>query len=555
MAITYNHAQSGVVIDALLELFLWITRVRCSTVLILDNCDDVLSSKVRYDFIDLVTFLLQNSNHFVHIIIVAQSKLLMFDNFAHWTVKELSTEHSVHLLQKLAPGVPASQAELISNLVERCPLALKVVGSLLHLNGGDLLTKKLEVELNDDPIGVLDHPDDRDHQFRVIMELALSRFHEMMDDKCDFSVSLFPGTFSWEAGHNILPQPSLCLDAFVKYSLLDEYVHGYIHRYRMHRLIKKFLLEKVSINQTKQFKDRFSYYFESFIVMYIAGGLHEVDEIDEYALNLEKQNTQYCLDLLLSQEDPLTPKQLATLSYGFTDGLIPFVSLEPLFIAFMRNMTDVCSFVDSDPHLCGRLYSEIIQRLFSECTCKNMSSYLANLMSGQCPCTSTVADGIFQCHTVHDINNTESIWILLPVPIQGYIERVMRYNCYHSHVFAFNFFSMLSMLVLSVSMRLTRKWHKIVVTATIYVVSAFYTVHKYIDDDGNKIVPLQVFLKMMCHGSLFLLFLLMLLFVVHTTFQLTLVSITLVIMYFVMTYLWDGTTYPLQGCDFLPLCS
>ena len=124
------------------ELIQWSKQVQCFTVLILDNCDDILSSNIRGDFIDLINFLVRNSNNSIHVIVVAQAKLLLLDNFAQWTVRELTTENSVKLLQKLAPGVPSSQAELISSLVERCPLALKVVGSLLHLNGGDSYSDK-----------------------------------------------------------------------------------------------------------------------------------------------------------------------------------------------------------------------------------------------------------------------------------------------------------------------------------------------------------------------------------------------------------------------------
>ena len=533
-------------------MILWSKQVECFTVLIFDNCDDILSSKVRDDFIGLITILVQNSNNLIHVMVVSQAKLLLLDKFAQWTVKELSTEDSVELLQKLAPGIVPSQAELISNLVERCPLALKVVGSILHLNGGDILTNKLETELKDNPIGVLDRPDYREHQFRIIMELALSRFSEMMSDECDYSVSLFPSTFTWEAGLSILRQPGVCLDTFVKHSLLDEYLHGYLHRYRIHRLIKEFLLEKVTLPEKRQFKERFSNYFELFVLQYVEGGLHQLNEIEEYALNLETQNIQYYLELLISHEEHLTPKQLAILSYGFTEDMISLTSLKRHFTAFVNSITDLCSFVDSDPDLCGKLYSEIVQYSYTECTCRNVSQYLVYLINNDCPCTS--ADEIFQCQTVYDINNTESIWTLLPTHIQGYVERIMLHNCYHSHVFAVNFFTVLALFTLSVSIKFIRSTKKIIIIVMIYIiVGILHTVYQ-VSGEIRTIIIVETFFKMMCHKSLFLLLLFMLLLFVHDIFQIIIVTVTLTVFYFVMTYLWTGTTYPLQGCDFLPLC-
>ena len=79
---SYTKSKVVEVSNTVEELIQWSKQVECFTVLILDNCDDVLSSNIRGDFIDLVYFLVQNSNNFVHIIVVAQAKLLLLDNFA-----------------------------------------------------------------------------------------------------------------------------------------------------------------------------------------------------------------------------------------------------------------------------------------------------------------------------------------------------------------------------------------------------------------------------------------------------------------------------------------
>ena len=63
-------------------------------------------------------------------------------------------------------------------------------------------------------------------------------------EKCGYTVSLFPGSFSREAGTLILSKE--CLKQFEKHSLLDEYFFGNQHRYIMHRLIREHLKENIN---------------------------------------------------------------------------------------------------------------------------------------------------------------------------------------------------------------------------------------------------------------------------------------------------------------------
>ena len=533
------------------ELLLWSKGVDCFTVLILDNCDDLISSKLKFDFVDLVYHI---AGSFVHIIVVSQAKLLLVDSFDQWSVKELSTDDSVELLQKLAPGIGSSHAKTVSEFVERCPLALKVVGSILHHYGSDTLTRKLELELKNNPIGVLDQADQRRLQFRVIMDLAFSRIGDLISNECGHFVSLFPSSFSSEAGLSILPQPKVCLDTLVKFSLLDEYFYyDHLQRYRMHRLIKEFLRDTVTHMVRKWFKERFSGYFEDYLVQYATGGLKQLDAVDEYKISLETQNIQHYLSFLIDQELCLTPKQLVILSYGITTEIVSFNALKPHFKTFMTNLNQVCSFVDNDRILCGKLYSDIVQHFYTKCQCRTVSQYFKHLKSTQCPCTSQ--SGIFQCQTVLDINRTESIWVSLTTPIQRYLERIVLYNCYHDHVFAFNFFICNVLLLCSVIMNnLCRHCHRHVLSFAVYIFASILHAAFQVRGEVHVVAVVEIFLKTLCFKLLFLLFLCMSLLVIHTVRQMLYVVVILSVFYVLMYYLWRDTTYPLQGCDFLPLC-
>ena len=543
------------------QLILWSEKVKCFTVLILDNCDDIITTSHKDRFINLVLTLIRGSKNYIHVVFVTQAKVLLVDNFEQWTVQEMTTRDSVELLQKMAPGITSDDAETVSNYVERCLLALKVVGIMLHLYGSDTLTKKLKLQLQHNPIDVLDHADQRRLQFRFIMDLALSRIDELLQSECDYSMSLFPGTFDWEAGRSILEvsHPKICLDIFVKYSLLEEYYHhNYVHRYRMHRLIKEFLKNKVTNLSKQRFKERFSEYFEHFLVQHIKGGLNE---IDEYELSLETLNVHHYIGMLTSQKHELTPEQLAIFSYGVSKDLISFRALEPYYKNFINSLTEVCSILDSDTAFCGKFYSRIIEHVYSECKCKNVSRYFKYLLNSPCPCTSPVMNGVFQCQTVYDINHTKIVWVHLSTPVQEYLSRVMLYNCYHDHMFAINFLIFIACLALSTVLTIPRKYGYLITAFAI--VSILHIAH-LVQGEQQTITIIETFLKAICYKLLFLVLLCMSFIVVHSIkhifvvvislSHMFVVVISLTVLYFIAFILWRDTTYPLQGCDFLPLC-
>lgn len=166
--------------------------------------------------------------------------MLFSDGFDRWTVKNLSQSASVQLLDELAPAIGYDQLITIVELVEGCPLALKVIGQLLHIYGAEL-THKLKQEL----ITVLDKASIHRERFRGIMDVAFTQLGALKD--CGYLLSLFPGSFDMSAGIAIInSSPKECLELYVKHSLLDEQFLAYQYRYKMHRLIREYLKEKLS---------------------------------------------------------------------------------------------------------------------------------------------------------------------------------------------------------------------------------------------------------------------------------------------------------------------
>ena len=152
------------------ELKQWSKAINQTTVLIFDNADVIPSTSFRINtnFMDLISSLVHNSEMQLHIIIVSQEKLLPL---RRWTVKQLSQQASVELLNKLAPSIADSQLNKIAGLLQGCPLALKVIGNILDIYGENI-THELEDELQQQPIDVLDKVTNHKLRFRVTMDLV-----------------------------------------------------------------------------------------------------------------------------------------------------------------------------------------------------------------------------------------------------------------------------------------------------------------------------------------------------------------------------------------------
>ena len=115
--------------DLLKELQRWSEIMSCTNVLILDNCDDILISEYRQKFLSLISTLVMRSKFKLHniIVIVSQERLLYLDDFDCWTVKELNQSASIEMLDKIAPAIDNETLRTAAELVEGCPLALKVI--------------------------------------------------------------------------------------------------------------------------------------------------------------------------------------------------------------------------------------------------------------------------------------------------------------------------------------------------------------------------------------------------------------------------------------------
>ena len=414
------------------DLLTWSEKIQCPTVLILDNCDDTISHDMALEKLaQLMNQMLQNSKNQLRIIVTSRQQLYLLDDFESLTIKELNKEASIKLLQLFAPNISANHSEIVASLVEGCPLALKVVGMLLHKQR-DILSEILQEQLLKQPIKVLDKASLRKERFGAIMDVVYEQLGYYMKE-CGHYISLFPGSFPYQIGSEITPMGSdHCLQPFVEQSLLDEYYVGdsdshHNTRYKMHRLIREYFREKLKgtlndfeiQNLHQHFKDGYCHYFVDYVL-----NLTSVDEISEeqlYLYSIETHNIHHLLTLLLSKTVH-TPKELTILAYVVEEKLLPVNSVRSKFPQMMGAIADICHHNTMKRRKCGQLFSLIIKQLYLQCKCNNTYEYVMQIFSS--PCKDQ-----FPCQTVAEIYYQPAILMQLDQQEQNFLSRLKQHHC------------------------------------------------------------------------------------------------------------------------------
>ena len=397
------------------ELINWSESINCFVVLILDNCDDVISSFLG-EFTHFIKSLVHRSHDNLHIIIT--SRIKMSNWFVSWTVKELNMTTSILLLDKIAPGISVDNLTEIAKVVEGCPLALKVIGQLIDRYG-----EEIAHHLRKDIMVLLEKTSNRRERFPIIMEATLSKLEMLKDCSYMYTLSLFPGSFDKRAADAIITtsdtQEQECKsESYVKHSLLDEYFIPH-QRYQMHRLIREYLKNRVLTSDKRIFAKRLKAYFVTFLLKYATK--QELDYVQMQTVTTEMHNLYY-LKVLLMSENHLSARELAALA--FLTNIQQIVTLEELlnfYPMYMLKVNEILLYLN--PDLCRKLYLHIVKYLYEQCKCETLSEYVQNFFNSTCM-------EYFQCATINTLNQ------ILQQPSStaledesSFLNRVSKYHC------------------------------------------------------------------------------------------------------------------------------
>ena len=385
---SFSHEKSRSFVQ---ELRNWIGNIRCPTVLILDNCDDILVSASRDNFINLIYSLIGQSQ--LHVIIVSTQKLILLESFRYWIVSNLSVSASVYFLDQLVmPVIDTSYLVVVAELVEGNPLALKIVGKLLNLHGEKVVQEIHEIkeELRENPLNVLDKATIQKEKFRPVLDVAFARLGELKE--CGYVLGLFPGSFDKNAGMAVTS--ANCFESYTQHSLLDEYYLAYNQRYQMHRLIREYVKEKVSNTSVIAFNKDFGKYYQEFLLKFTIKA--NLNRYDKHSLSLETHNFDLLKDLLM-QIKQQSAKQLAIMAFLANENHLKLEELYDYFDLYMDKLSDICRILS--PTTCGGFYSYAVKYLYQKCKCETLSEYmlLVNVFHSSCM-------NVFDCRVVDQIN-------------------------------------------------------------------------------------------------------------------------------------------------------
>ena len=235
------------------RMFRWARDLNYNTLLILDNCDDILQTH-KDDFQQVIQTLVETSP-IIKVLMTSRHKAtLLDDSYDRYSLHELSHHSACQLLEATVKGnkLDSDTRGVIANLTGNVPLALRVIGSLLN-QPVPPRPETIIKELMQKPIQALS-PEELPEHHQVFASIYLSYKHLHLYDKlCGQFLAYFPGSFDKVAALHVMQIPpnekfsptdyvytALCLRELVQRSLL-----GYNQRtehFEFHRLIKEFFL-------------------------------------------------------------------------------------------------------------------------------------------------------------------------------------------------------------------------------------------------------------------------------------------------------------------------
>ena len=220
----------------------WSRQIQMQVTFVLDNADDILESKQRSSFLDILREMTQLSKKKLTFVITSREQFQARDLLSKEVVlSSLSTDQAKKVLISRVSdkeiGENLSRTEEIVKLCGRVPLALCIVGSLLS----DYTEERLVNDLEKEPMKLLD---DGNESIERVIETS---FDLLSKDKQDALVlmSIFPGSFDSEAAVAVISKtcsksgtlPVSVLRCLKRSSLVEQ---PSSRRYQLHPLIRAF---------------------------------------------------------------------------------------------------------------------------------------------------------------------------------------------------------------------------------------------------------------------------------------------------------------------------
>ena len=289
----------------------WAAAQTRKTVLILDNCDDLIDQS-RDSFLELISDTVHLSS-ILKVLVTSQLKLLSLEKeVRNFHLNPLKKEFSFLLLTQMFCGLSSEHAETLVHLSGNVPLALKLVGALLQ-DGVDPQT--LADELRRHPIRTLSPHDysPKSHHLSACIGSAYKRLPSTLRHALG-SYSLIPGTFDIKSAGGLLnisaADAKMSVVNRLKNRCLIEYDGR--SRYEIHRLIAAYVREADPLFESYllDFEPRYVRHFSTQLLK--AAEAYNKNVASKQGLrkfDADQHNFIYLVELLLNFSGALQSKE------------------------------------------------------------------------------------------------------------------------------------------------------------------------------------------------------------------------------------------------------
>ena len=257
------------------------------------NCDK-LFEYTKEEFLDAIKNLTAVPTKSVRYLLTSQHQITDIGNFRLHPIYNLSTEASIQLLGKVAPGLTHDQMIQIANLTGNVPLALDVVGAIFNYPD-PLAVEEVIRGLRDNLVDTLS-PLEVHSKVSVSIGLAYSYLTPDLQQLC-VNLSQFPGTFAREFAIKMsdydveLNHFDMLVKTLIQRSLL--YYNRATKRCHFHQLLKTYFLQKTNEKLRKHLDGIFQLYYAYILHKSIDCETH----LALHILDLEKHNFHHMFSL------------------------------------------------------------------------------------------------------------------------------------------------------------------------------------------------------------------------------------------------------------------
>ena len=302
----------------------WVWNQFSNTLIILDNCDELLEY-TQDKFLEAIRLLtVASSRKRVRFILTSQRKITDIGNFIVHSIYNLSTEASIELLGRVASGLTMEQMTQIADLTGNVPLALDVIGAIFNYPGAPTAEEVIE-GLKKDAVTTLS-PKVVHSKVNVPFHLAYSYLAPQLQQLC-VNLTYFPGTFTGESFSAIFNHDVDMIDTLVERSLLQCDRGSRLQKkvYYFHQLIKTFFRQvaDTKISFLPVFNCKFQHYFTQ-ILEGIVNDYEKHLKLDR--LDDEKQNIHHMFILF---------KTVKHVNYTFSGVQIALNAMRVLHLRFL----------------------------------------------------------------------------------------------------------------------------------------------------------------------------------------------------------------------------